>query len=470
MANAVEADARLPIAIIGGGVAGLAAAYRLTQAGRKIRLFEASPRLGGVIRSVRDGAWLSEAGPNSFQESSTEIVALLKELGLDSERLHANPSAKKRFIVREGKLRPLPSSPGSFLTTPLFSAKAKLRILTEPLMRARQRRSDVDLATFIVDHFGQEVVDYAVNPFVSGIYAGDATKLSTRHAFPTLWESEQKKGSLIRGMMAAGKEKRAKGNPRSSIISFRGGLQVLTDALAANIPPNSVLLNSTVERLEPGEPWKVFWSRDGELGAEEFGGVILALPANSLAQLRFGMDDNCPLQQLAKIEYAPVTSLFLGFRRDQVGHPLDGFGALIPSGERRQILGAIFSSSLFPNRAPPDHVALTVLSGGTLNPATASGTDQDIVQRAHAELRTLIGLRGEAVVQKITRWPRAIPQYQLGYERYLDAICATERAHPGLIIAGQVRDGISLQNCVLSGLRAGATAMNFPSEKPSSSE
>ncbi|HEU5079961.1 MAG TPA: protoporphyrinogen oxidase [Opitutaceae bacterium] len=460
----------LPIAVIGGGITGLAAAYTIVKSGRTVQLFDSSDRLGGVIRSERDNGWLSEAGPNSFQENSKEVVALVKELGLEHERVAANPAAKNRYIVREGKLCALPSSPGSFFATPLFSLRSKARILLEPFMRPRRRPSDVGLADFVADHFGTEIVDYALNPFVSGIYAGDATKLSTRHAFPKLWQSEQTKGSLIRGMMAQAKQNRAEGHPRSSIISFRGGLQTLTDALAGKIPAGSVELGSRIESLISGNAWQVVWSRGGETRTETVGGVVLALPAAAVARLTFGALAEAPLSTLDTVQYAPVASLFVGFRREQVAHPLNGFGVLIPSREKRQILGAIFSSSLFPDRAPPGHVALTVLSGGMLNRSAANGSDEEIVARSLAEIRELLGTSAQPVFQKLTRWPRAIPQYELGYERVLDAIRDTERAHPGLVVAGQVRDGISLPNCLMAGVRAGEKILQFPSEKSDGSK
>lgn len=458
------------IAVIGGGITGLAAAYRLSQRGHPVRLFEASSRLGGAIRSERSEGWLIEAGPNSFQENSRVVAELIREVGLENERVVANALAKKRFIVRRGRLCPAPLSPPALLSTPLFSLGGKLRLFGEIFQRPRRRTGDLSLADFVQDHFGQEIVDYALNPFVSGVYAGDPRKLSARHAFPKLWECEQRHGSLIRGQIALAKTRRAAGHPRSTIISFRSGLQALVNALTLQLPAGTIELNTRIERLLPARPWQIVWSRGGEARTEEFARILLAVPAASLAQLTFGPLGERPLALLDAIEHPPVASLFLGFRRDQVSHPLDGFGALIPAVEKRQILGVLFSSTLFPDRAPADHVALTVMVGGAIRPdlAQSSISPDELTAAVLPDLRELLGVRGAPVFRRLQVWPRAIPQYQLGYERFLDAISASEKAYPGLIVGGQVRDGIALPSCLESGLsmadRACDELSNFESQ------
>lgn len=451
----LSTSAKLPVAIIGGGATGLAAAYRLTKAGRQVRLFEAGNRLGGAVRSEQSEGWLIEAGPNSFQENSREIVQLLDELGLSAERVVANTSAKKRFIVRDRKLCAVPMSPPALIRTPLFTTGTKLGLLGEIFTRPRKRVSDVSLAEFVGDHFGSEIVEYAVNPFVSGIYAGDARKLSARHAFPRLWECEQKHGSLIRGQIAAAKARKAEGHPKTKIVSFQRGLQTLVDALAAKLPTSAVELETRIESLLPGQPWQIVWSRGSETRTEQFSDVILAAPAKSLAKFSFGALAERPLAILDGIEYPPVSSLFLGFRQEQITHPLDGFGALIPGIEKFSMLGVLFSSSLFPNRAPAAHVALTVMVGGSLRPELAGKSMDELTATVMPELRELLGVTGEPVFRRMNHWPRAIPQYQLGYERYLDAMAACERNYPGLFIAGHVRDGIALPSCLVSGLTIG---------------
>ncbi len=452
---------QLPIAVIGGGATGLAAAHRLAGAGKAVRLFEAGPGLGGAVGTTRLDGWLIESGPNSLQENTREVVDLISELGLAAERVEANPASKKRFIVRGGRACAVPMSPAALARTDLFSARSKLRLLTEPFSRRRRRTSDVSLASFVRDHFGDEIVDYALNPVVSGIYAGDPNRLSARVAFPKLWACEQTHGSLIRGQIAQARTRRAEGEPKSRIISFRGGLQVLTDALAASLPRDSIECGVKIESLLPGKPWRLVWSRAGETHTETFSHILLAIPAPSLAQLSFGSLAERPLACLEAVEYPPVMSLFLGYRRDQVEHPLDGFGALVPAAEKLNLLGVLFSSTLFPGRAPDGHVALTVMVGGALRPDLARQSPDDVFGVVAPELGKLLGVRGDPVFRHHHFWPRAIPQYQLGYERHLEVMARAEKDLPGLLIGGNTRDGISLPNCLASGRRLAAQVLGM---------
>ncbi len=482
--------ASLPIAVIGGGITGLAAAWRLTQLGHRVRLLEASPRLGGVIRSERtpDG-WLIESGPNSFQENSREIAALLNELGLASQILPTSPAAKKRFLVRRGKLHAAPLSPPGLLTTPLFSPLGKLRLFRDLALNPLTRETDVSLATVIREHFGREFLDRAFNPFVSGVYAGDPEKLSARHSFPSLWTAEQTHGSLIRGLIAQARARRRRGHPKTRLLSFRDGLQTLPDTLARALPPGTVSISTPVESLtppfSPGAPWRVAFrhlfsphsasvsvsqlstlssqlpsgsvASSSDLLTENVSAVLLALPGHALARLTFNPPDHRasasrPLASLADIVHPPVASLFLGFRREQIAHPLDGFGALVPALENKKILGALFSSSLFPGRAPDGHVAITVLAGGTRQPELARLPADRLLAEILPDLRQLLGLTGDPVFLRHTFWPHAIPQYDLGHERHLDAIETCEHTYARLHIGGQIRDGISVPSCLQAGL------------------
>jgi oxygen-dependent protoporphyrinogen oxidase len=483
----------LPIAVIGGGITGLAAAYRLTQLGHRVRLFEASRRVGGVIRSERtpDG-WLIESGPNSFQENSRETADLLASLDLTASTVVTSPTAKKRFLVRRGRLHAAPSSPPGLLTTPIFSPLGKLRVLRDLAFNPLTRETDVSLATLIREHFGREFLDYAFNPFVSGVYAGDPEKLSARYAFPSLWTAEQTHGSLIRGMISQARTRKRRGAPKTRLLSFRDGLQTLPDTLARALPPGTVTLSTVVETLTPpfapGSPWRISFrhlfsaptpdtsaasasgstsqapgpaqtpiASSSDLHTENFSSVILALPAHVLARLTFNTNDRRalstrPLAALADVLHPPVASLFLGFRRDQVAHPLDGFGALIPALERKKILGALFSSSLFPGRAPEGHVAITVLAGGTRQPEIAALPTDRLLSEVFPDLRSLLGVSGDPVFLRHNAWSHAIPQYNLGYERCLAAIETCEHTYARLHIGGQVRDGISVPACLQSGL------------------
>ena len=444
------------IAVLGAGITGLTAAHRLVRQGHRVRVFDASDRVGGAIRTEISGNWLIEAGPNTVLAGEPALTALINELGLASERVLASAQAKNRYIVRRGEAVAAPLTPPAFLRSPLFSLGAKLRLVTEFLKRPRVRLADLSLEDFIRDHFGQEIVDYALNPFITGVYAGDPKRLSARHAFPTLWEMEQNYGSLLRGQIAAAKadvERRGAG-----IISFRRGLQVLPDALAARLPADVVVLRARVEALVPGKSWSVVWQDDTSTQTETFDAVLAALPTPALAQLRFGTLGERPLASLDGIEHPQVSSLFLGYRREQVAHPLDGFGLLVPAVEMRSLLGVLFSSTLFEGRAPAQHVGLTVIVGGTRQPQIARLPPEEIRAVIEPELRQLLGVSGPPVFQRHTFWPRAIPQYNLGHERHLETMANTERMHPGFLIGGQARDGIALPACIAAGEKLAARA------------
>lgn len=446
-------------AVLGAGITGLTAAHRLVQQGCRVRVFERLDRIGGSVATERIDGWLIERGPNSVLEGEPAMSALIKELGLESKRQVANQAAKKRFIVRYGQVLPTPMGPGSFFGTNLFSFGAKCRIMGELFQRRRTRPTDVSLEQLVCDHFGPEIVAYGLNPFVGGVYAGIPAKLSAQHSFPAVWNAEREHGSIIRGMIAAAKARKARGEPRGGIISFEGGLQTLIDTLGSALPAGAVTLNAQVERLQPGPRWTVTWRDSQGEHSEEFDGVLSALPAAGLAALRIGAGDERPLALLGEIEQPPVASLFLGYRREQVQHPVDGFGALIPAAEKFSMLGVLFSSTLFPRRAPDGHVALTVMVGGARQPEIAHLEPAALLRRVQPELQQLLGVTGEPVFQRHSLWPRAIPQYNLGYERFLTAMDTVEQAHPGFWLGGQARDGIAMPACLAAGEKLAARAL-----------
>ncbi|MDB4385479.1 protoporphyrinogen oxidase [Opitutaceae bacterium] len=454
-------SAPLKVAVVGGGITGLTAAYSLKKAGAAVRLFEGGAKVGGPVQSVRDGEWLVEAGPNSIQENSASLTALISELGLDPVRSAARSEAKNRYILRDGKPQAAPASPPGLFSSSLFSTGAKLRIFRELLQRPRIRPADVSLADFVRSHFGDELVDYGLNPFVSGVYAGDPAQLSARHSFPSLWKIEQETGSIIRGQIKAAKAKRAAGESSGppAIISFQEGLGMLPAKLAEEIGAESIGLNAQIKSLIPGERWGVVWNREGNTQVEEFDRVLLALPAKPLAELTIGSLGERPLAELANITYPAVSSLFLGYKREQVAHSLDGFGVLMPQAEHRQVLGVLFSSSLFEGRAPEGHVALTVMMGGIHRADLGQADASTLLPVAQRELGEILGVTGEPVYQRLHSWPRAIPQYNLGYGQYLRTIETSEREHPGLLIGGHVRDGISLTNCIAAGQKLAERAL-----------
>ena len=455
---------RLPrsIAVVGAGLSGLTAAWRLHRAGHRVTVFERAPRVGGNIVSVRHDGWLVEGGPNSLQRSP-EVAALLEETGLAARQRTAAPAAKKRFIVRHGAAQPVPASPLALLQSRLFTWRTPVGVLGELFTRPRIRTTDLALSEFVRSHFGQELVDYALNPFVAGVYAGDPAKLSTKYAFPLLWRLEREHGSILRGFRAEARARRARGEPTgvAPIISFPDGLQELPAALAAGLPPGSVHLAATVTTVIPGKSWNVIWSENDAVHTGAFDAVVLALPAAGLAGLAFSPLGERPLAPVDNLPHPPVSSLFLGYRREQVAHPLDGFGVLVPALERRQLLGVLFNSTLFADRAPAGHVALTVFAGGMRQPETARLETAALLERVMPDLRQLLGVTGDPVFTNHTFWPRAIPQYNLGHERFVETIVRCEQTHAGLFIGGNVRDGISLPDCMKSGMRVAGLAGDY---------
>lgn len=447
-------DKRPPrrVAIIGAGLTGLTAALRLSQMGDTVKLFEAAQRVGGAIRTEIADGWLVESGPNSLLAGDPRTERLLDELELDSELVPANPAARKRYILRGDKPRPLPLSPLGLMVSRLFSTQAKFRILGDLFRRPITRNHDLTIEKFIRHHFGTEAVTYALNPFVTGVYAGDPRKLSARYAFPTIWHMEKYHGSLIRSQIKAARDARKSGR-RRGIVSFKRGLQTLPNAIAAQLPQGTLNLGSYVHMLIPGPTWTVKWNDNGKQRTDTFDRVIAAMPAHALARLEFGVPENRPLASLDTIDHPPLSSLFLGFRRDQVAHPLDGFGLLVPEVERCTFLGVLFSSTLFPHRAPENHVALTIFVGGVRRPEFTRMRGDELLCVVMPDLRRLLGVRGDPVFQRFACWPRAIPQYNIGYEHHFEAMEEVERRNPGFYAGGQARDGISLPSCIAGGER-----------------
>jgi oxygen-dependent protoporphyrinogen oxidase len=453
------------VAVLGGGITGLTAAWQLRAAGLAPVVFESAAQVGGAIRAWHHDGWLHELGPNSLLEGDPEVGRFIDAIGLGPRRLYASAAAKQRYICRGGRLVPMPASPGAFLATPLFSLRAKLGLAGEPFRARAAADEEESVADFVRRRLGREFLDYAVNPFVGGVYAGDPEKLSVQHAFPKLHALEQEHGSLLRGALA---RRNTSGGPKGRIYSFTGGLEELPRKLATALG-GAIALETRVESVaRETDGWAVTFSCGGISTTERFAAVVCALPADALAKINWAGVSHAPLLGgLRAIEQPPVVSVFTGYRREDVGHPLDGFGVLVPEVEGRLILGSLFSSTLFPGRAPDGHVALTTFVGGTRQPDLARRDDGEILRIVQAELARLVGVRAAPVCTHLQRWPRAIPQYTLGYQRFKDAIAQVEATAPGVFIGGNCRDGISLANCIASGRRLAAAAVTYAAQLPS---
>ncbi len=452
------------VAIIGGGITGLTAGFYLRRKGVDVTVYEASDRVGGAIRSVRKDGYLAEFGPNTILETSARISMLVRDAGLESRRLDPDPKAGARYVVRYQRPIEMPGSPLGFLTTELFTAKAKLAVLREPFRKARRDGVEESIADFVRRRLNQEFLDHAIDALVAGIYAGDPEKLSVQQAFPKLAALEKDYGSLIRGQIFGAKERKKRGEvakDRAPKFSFDEGLQVLPDTLCARLG-DAVQLNTTVTKLaQTPEGWIVEFRANGQLQQQHHGAVLFAAPTFKLAELPVMAERPVNLAALGEIRYPPVASVVLGFRREDIAHPCSGFGMLIPKIEGFKILGTIFSSSLFPNRAPAGHLTLTSYVGGERYPELASRSPEELYEITCADLRVLLGVKGPPTFRHHYFWPRAIPQYNLGYGRYRALMTDIEFRSPGLFFAGHYRDGISLGDSIVSGVNAADRVAQF---------
>jgi len=456
------------VAIIGAGITGLTAAFCLKRKGLSVTVYEAGSRVGGVIQSLRQDGYLAEFGPNTLLETSPKIAQLVREAGLQSRRLDPDPKAEARFVVRHRRPIAMPGSPLGFFTTDLFTLKAKLAVLREPFIPRRRDGIEESIGQFVVRRFNQEFLDHAIDALVAGIYAGDPAKLSVTHAFPKLKALEDNYGSMIKGQILGARERKKRGEiakDRAPKFSFDEGLQVLPDTLAALLG-DAVKLNTPVTKLtRTGESWRVSTAT----GEAEHTTVIFCGTAPRLAELQIKLEPltrpsatlspsdgvrgtRVELALFSEIRYPPVASVVLGFRREDLAHDCRGFGMLIPRIAGFKSLGTIFSSALFPNRAPAGHHTLTTYVGGERYPELASLPQDKLVEVVCEDLRVLLSLRGPPTFQHVVMYPKAIPQYNVGYGKYKDLMTQIESQAPGFFLAGHYRDGVSLSDSILSGI------------------
>ncbi|MGF1448535.1 MAG: protoporphyrinogen oxidase [Opitutales bacterium] len=449
------------ILVIGGGPAGLVAGWTLRKQGHTLTVLEAGTRPGGSVQSIRSNGFLAETGPNTMQVTEPQTLEWIAEVGLESELVGTRPFAKKRFILRRGTLVPVPESPSQAIGSPLLSFSGKLRLAFEYLSPPRKGGTDESLADFARRRVGSEFLRYALDPMVGGIYAGDPEELSVRHAFPKVWALERDYGGLIKGAMAKRRQQKAdeeSGKPRfqAGSWSFQNGLETLTAHLATELGASLVLKSLLSELKWDGKHWIAKWEQRDMAMEGKFDALLLAAPAWALGLLP--LPDPLPqiLQPVFEVDYPPVASVVVGVPREAVQHALDGFGFLVPQAEGRRILGTLFSSSIFPMRAPKDHVTLTTYVGGKRRPSLAQLPREELRELVLGELRELLGLRSEPVFEQITTWSQAIPQYNVGYARVLEAVTQAKGAFPRLYFCGNYIGGISLEKTILTSLRTAA--------------
>lgn len=430
------------VAVVGAGITGLTAAFELRRAGRSVVVLESAERVGGAISTLSSGEWRLELGPNTVVETPA-LAALIGACGLSEQKLEALPGARRRYLWHRGRLLPLPANPLALLASPLLSARAKWRVLREPRAPGPPDHEE-SVADFARRRLGGEVLAAIVEPMVSGVYAGDPERLSLALAFPRIAAMERDHGSLLR----AARRARPEASGKRTVITLRDGLESLPRRLAEACGP--VRTGTPCLGIKSGAGLFTLSTSAGDVAARR---LVVATPAAATAQLLEAATAGRSAA-FREVPYASAAVVAFGFQRRQVQHQLDGFGFLVPRGSGLRILGCVFPSTVFPERAPPGHVALTAILGGKLDQEISGWDDSQLQETALADLRRALGISGEPVIATVGRWPRAIPQPELGHGRFLDLAVELEQRLPGLVIAGSFLGGVAVGDCVERGVRA----------------
>jgi oxygen-dependent protoporphyrinogen oxidase len=458
--------APLRLAVVGGGITGLTAAYRLSKLlpDAEIELFEGSDRLGGVLWTLRQEDLLVERGADSFLQKLPWAIDLCKELGLENQILPTNKVNRRALVVRNGQLYPVPEGfvvmrpnrLGPVLRSPLLSLRGKLRLLRERWVPAAQglekQNHDESVASFARRRLGQETFQQLVQPLLAGIYTADPEKLSLAATMPTVIEDERQYGSLRKAAKAnrTNSEKQASGARYASFVSLQGGLQQLIETLEKQLPPEQVHLNCPIANIKQAtdKRWTINF-KDGK-PSQTFEGVIVALPAPRAAKVVANIDNKLG-ELLQKIPYASSAVVSMTFSRDQITKPLDGFGIVVPTVEGMNIVAASFSSIKFPQRAPEGQILVRVFLGGALRPELVDLPDEQLQKLASTELSKLIGIQGQPTILDVVRWREKMPQYHVGHVQLVEAIESQGEQHQGLELAGNAYHGVGIPQCVRSG-------------------
>ena len=446
--------------IVGAGISGLTTAFALRKAGIDARIVDRASRPGGLIQSVRRDGYLVECGPQSFSGNAS-LTSICRDLEILDRRILADSKAP-RFVLINGALEKVPLGPG-LLVSPLMGGGTRTALFRDVFGRSEAPDSDESVASFIRRKFSPTLLDRLVGPFVSGIYAGDPEKLSLRAAFPILYEAEQTSGSVLRGLLKVMKARKAKRGPlpreKPTLQTFREGNDTLVRALAEKLGAYLSLEAEviSIRPLDPGREPKTPRFRVGlhtPSGAEflETERLVLAVPTDRAGKLLAPLGRAFE-SQLRTVDYSGVAVVSLGYRKEDVGHPLDGFGFLVPRSSGLTVLGTVWNSSLFPGRAPGHHVLLTSFVGGATNPdATKQPADQ-LVALVHREIKPLMQLREGPVFSNVSVWPRALPQYNLGHTARMAAINNCRADFPGLYLTGNYLNGPAIGACVEQALK-----------------
>ncbi len=443
------------VVVVGAGISGLSFAWFLKnqRPGWEVLVLEADGRAGGKAWTVREEGFLCERGVNGFLDNKPSTVSLARAIGL--ETLRSNDEARRRFVVKSGRLATLPDGPGAFLSSPLLSLSGRLRVLLETVIPKGDMDRDESLAAFARRRLGKEAFRYLIDPMASGIYAGDPERLSLASCFPRIHELEQDYGSLIRAMIHLGKEAKRKGKkgpgagPGGTLHSFAGGMEEIVKALCAALGP-ALRVNARVcSASRSGGRWEV-GLKSGE--TVEATHVVIAAPARQSGVI---LREAAPkvTEIASRIPYPPVSVVCFGMKEASVGRRLDGFGFLAPRCEGRKILGCLWDSSIFSGRAPAGYVLLRTLVGGARAPELARLKDESLTELVMEELSSLLGIEKSPEFVRIFRWEEAIPQYEVGYRDLMRGLVDALHQLPGLAVCCNWVGGVSFNDCVANAER-----------------
>ncbi|MFQ5774495.1 MAG: protoporphyrinogen oxidase [Kiloniellaceae bacterium] len=443
------------VAVIGAGVSGLTTAYELSRRGHRVAVLERQVRAGGNAVSERIGGFLMEHGPSSVNAAAPVAAALSRSLGLDGLRCDLGSGVRYRYLTGEAGLRRISTHPLGFLFSDHLSLQARIRLLAEPFVPPNRGDEEETVARFWGRRFGPEFVDRVIDPLVGGLFAGRAAELSMPAVFPALLDFERRYGSITRAVLGRGRP--GARMPGRRLYSWRQGIGTLPAALVRHLGP-ALKTGIAVRRLGPcPDGFRVEAGPAGSLAAKA---IVIATQPHVAATLLEGMD-GAAADAAAEIEAPPLAVVFLGYRREEVAHPLDGLGYLTPASEGRALTGALFCSTMFPGRAPEGCVAVAGYIGGAPAPERARRGPADLIAAAQVEFRDLLGARGDPVIARVRQWPRGLPQYALGHSRRVAALRGTEDRRPGLFVTGNYFQGPSVAACVAQASEAATRVHRF---------
>ncbi len=450
----------IDVAVIGGGISGLAVAYELRRQGRSVCLLERQRDPGGKAFSEPIGGFLMEHGPSTVRGDSPVAAGLATSLGLDGGRCTLGSGVRQRYLVGSGRLHGISVHPLGFLLSDYLSPLARVRVMAEWAVPRKRTPNEESVMAFFARRFGRQFAERVVEPLVAGLYSGDAVETSMSAVFPRLVEMERDEGPLSLALLR--RFRRGRRAPVSRLYSWREGIGTLPGALADRLG-DAVRTGIAVRRIQASTGG--YRIDTGAAGSLEARSVVIATQPHVAAQLLEGLD-GMAADAAGAIDAPPLAVAFLGFKRRDVEHPLDGLGFLCPQGEGRNLLGTQFCSTMFPGRAPRDHVAVSAYIGGVRRPDLARLPAAEVIALAREEFRDLIGARGEPVIARVRHWPVGIPQYRLGHGRLIADLRALSDRMPGLFLTGNFFSGPSVTECLsVARETAGAVTAHLAEER-----